>query len=95
MEETAKKSSHDSIMEFMDKYIQVNKKTGSIKTCEKPTYRGKYLDDLYSSYSTAKKQAYQNCIDTLDFLSADYAIESYGITSKNGWSLPPYLVHVI
>ena len=86
MNETAKKSSHDLIMEFMDEHLQVYKRTGEIKTCGKPQYRGRYLDDVYSSYSSAKKQAYQNCMDTLYFLSDDYAIESYGITSKTGWS---------
>lgn len=86
MEETAKKSSHDSIMEFMDKYIQVNKKTGAIKTCQKPSYKGKYLNDVYHTYSDAKKHAYMICYDTLVVLTKEYCVESYGITSSNVWS---------
>lgn len=86
MKRTAEKTKHELIMDFMDEHLQVYKRTGEIKTCGKPQYRGKYLDDVYTTYSSAKKQAYQNCIDTLDFLSYDYAIESYGITSKNGFS---------
>lgn len=86
MEETAKKFPYDSIMEFIDKHIQLNMKTGAIKSCQKPYYKGKYLNDVYHTYSDAKKQAYMNCYDTLVFLSEKYFIESYGITSSSIWS---------
>jgi hypothetical protein len=86
MEKTMTKPSHDLVKKLMERHVQVNKRTGEIKTCGKPQYRGKYLDDVYSSYSSAKKHAYQICMNTLYALADYYEIESYGITSNNTFS---------
>lgn len=67
--------------EKLNRLLQVNKRTGEIKTCEKPQYRGHHLWDVYGRYSCEKAHAYDYCKDLLYEL-ADHVL-SYGITSNN------------
>lgn len=68
--------------EKLNRLLQVNKRTGEIKTCEKPQYRGHNLWDVYGRYSCEKGRAYY-CKDLL-YEIADYVF-SYGITSYNAF----------
>lgn len=67
--------------EKLNRLLQVNKRTGEIKTCGEPNYRGYHLSDVYGRYSYQKAHAYDYCVDLL-YEIADYVLD-YGITSNN------------
>ena len=67
--------------EKLNTLLQINKRTGEIKTCEKPTYKGYHLCDVYGTYSREKSRAYFYCVELLREI-ADYVF-GYGITSYN------------
>ena len=69
-------------MRKLEELLKTNKRTGEIKTCGYPRYRGVNLSDVYGRYSYAKAQGLQYCIDLLHSFKPD-EILSYGITSAN------------
>ena len=69
-------------MKTLEQLLKTNKRTGEIKTCGYPYYRGVNLCDVYGRYSAAKAQGMQYCLDLLHSFKPDDVI-SYGITSAN------------
>lgn len=69
-------------MRTLEQLIKTNKRTGEIKTCGYPRYKGINLSDVYGTYSYAKAQGLQYCLDLLHSFNPD-DILSYGITSAN------------
>ena len=69
-------------MRTLEQLLKTNKRTGEIKTCGYPHYRGVNLSDVYGTYSHAKAQGLQYCLDLLHSFKPD-DILSYGITSFN------------
>ena len=69
-------------MRKLEELLKVNKRTGEIKTCSYPQYRGINLRDVYGKWSNGKENAMQYCIDLLHSFDPDKII-SYGITSAN------------
>ena len=69
-------------MRTLEQLLKTNKRTGEIKTCGYPHYKGINLSDVYGTYSSAKAQGLQYCLDLLHSFKPDY-IQSYGITSAN------------
>ena len=69
-------------MRTLEQLLKTNKRTGEIKTCAYPHYRGVNLSDVYGTYSNAKARGLQYCIDLLHSFNPD-EILSYGITSAN------------
>lgn len=67
--------------EKLNTLLQVNKRTGEIKTCKAPIYKGHYLSTVYGSFSQAKYNAYEYCGNLL-YEIADHVL-SFGITSSN------------
>lgn len=64
--------------------LQVNKRTGEIKTCSYPDFRARTLDGCYDSYSTHKAHAYNYCMGVMvDLRVRGCEILDYGITSYN------------
>ena len=67
--------------EILNSLLQINKRTGEIKTVGLPTYRGQFLYNVYGSYSVRKESAYRYCLDLLNSISE--SVISFGITSAN------------
>ena len=64
--------------------VQVNKRTGAIKSCAYPSFRAHTLDGCYNSYSTQKAHAYNYCMGVMvDLRVQGCEILDYGITSYN------------
>lgn len=62
--------------------LQENKRTGEIKTCAYPAFRGYSLDACYNSYSNKKAHAYNYCMGVMvDLRVQGCKIFDYGITS--------------
>lgn len=70
-----------SKQEILETLLQVNRKTGEVKTCKAPNFRGRNLESVYGSFSYAKARAYQYCTELLRDISDE--VISYGITSNN------------
>ena len=71
-------------MHRVDDGLQVNKRTGEIKTCPHPDYQGSALYEVYGSYSNNKASAMYYCYGVMQDLESQGAkILSYGITSHN------------
>ena len=69
-------------MRTLTELLQTNKRTGEIKISSRPLYSGRYLEDVYGRYSTAKQRGYDYCLELLESFHPD-TIYSYGITSAN------------